>query len=383
MRSALRPFLTRLGHSRFGRVKARRLYMTSCDSPEQFSVSDVGRLYKIPKEEVDALSCVKLLPKYLIKQNDTLGELVTVIREPLIEVSVCMNAIRQSFPALRLVLWGPFGTGKTVTLNQAVHLAYKKNMVIVQLQSALALTRGVKEVEMSTFKHGRINDPVNAVTTLQFFKDQNQHIWKTLSGLKTERDYEWTKIERTAVDRPITDIVEMGLSAPFLATDCVGALFRELRRHSSAGNITMFVAIDDANSLWGKTTVKKADRSYASPSELSLVNHFRNLISPKWQNGCILLVADKKELSDPRDSVTVPRHTPLELFGEEGFQFIEPFLPIETKQYTKDEVSNLYQYYYDKRWLSTEKARTEDGKLQLMYLSAFNPYYFERLCAFN
>ncbi|KAK6047624.1 hypothetical protein COOONC_14872 [Cooperia oncophora] len=119
------------------------------------------------------------------------------------------------------------------------------------------------------------------------------------------------------------------------------------------------------------------------PSDLSLVSHFRGLIAPEWQNGCILLVADKKEVVDARDEVTVPRNTPLELFGEEGFYFIEPFLPIETKQYTKEEVSNMYQYYHDKRWLASEKARSEDGKQQLMYLSAFNPFYFERLCAFN
>ncbi|PIO68912.1 hypothetical protein TELCIR_09280, partial [Teladorsagia circumcincta] len=117
----------------------------------------------------------------------------------------------------------------------------------------------------------------------------------------------------------------------------------------------VFVGIDEANSLWGKTLVKKADRSYASPSDLTLVNHYRDLIAPGWQNGCILLVADKKEVSNARDDITVPRHTPLELFGEEGFHFIEPFLPIETKQYTKEEVSNMYQYYYDKRWLTTEK----------------------------
>ncbi|KHJ81064.1 hypothetical protein OESDEN_19253, partial [Oesophagostomum dentatum] len=125
-----------------------------------------------------------------------------------------------------------------------------------------------------------------------------------------------------------------GISAPFLATDCVGGLFRELKRHSSTGSIKVFVAIDDANSLWGKTLVKKADRTF--------------------ENGCILLVADKKEVSDARDEITVPRHTPLELFGEEGFHFIEPFLPIETKQYTMEEISNLYQYYYDKRWLASE-----------------------------
>lgn len=90
----------------------------------------------------------------MIKQADTLGELVTVIREPLIEVSAikcfiyhslssntsfqvssCISVARPSFPSLRMVLWGPFGTGKSVTLNQSVHLAYIQNMVIVQLYS--------------------------------------------------------------------------------------------------------------------------------------------------------------------------------------------------------------------------------------------------------
>ncbi|PIO68140.1 hypothetical protein TELCIR_10089, partial [Teladorsagia circumcincta] len=166
----------------------------------------------------------------------------------------------------------------------------------------------------------------------------NQHVWKTLSGLKTERDYVWTRNERTPVDKPITDIVEI-----------------------------VFVGIDEANSLWGKTLVKKADRSYASPSDLTLVNHYRDLIAPGWQNGCILLVADKKEVSNARDDVTVPRHTPLELFGEEGFHFIEPFLPIETKQYTKEEVSNMYQYYYDKSTLLIQVCYRFDSENQILF----------------
>ncbi|KHJ78109.1 hypothetical protein OESDEN_22271, partial [Oesophagostomum dentatum] len=175
----------------------------------EFSVSDVGKLYEIPHDAVDSLGYKRLLPSNMSKQTDTLGELVTVIREPLLEVLSCISVARPSFPALRMVLWGPFGTGKSVTLNQAVHLAYSQNMVIVQVQSAMNLTRRVAEVEMSTFKQGRINDPVNAVKILQRFKEQNQHIWKTLSTLKTERDYEWAKNERTAVGRPITDIVEI------------------------------------------------------------------------------------------------------------------------------------------------------------------------------
>lgn len=122
-------------------------------------------------------------------------------------------------------------------------------------------SRHVKDVQGSVYKPGRIDLPEHAVTFLQHFKQQNQHIWKTLVELKTERTYEWTKVEKTMQDRPITELVEMGIASPFSATDCVGALCRELRRHSSNGSIKLLVAMDGANSLYGKTVIKKADRT--------------------------------------------------------------------------------------------------------------------------
>lgn len=94
-------------------------------------------------------------------------------------------------------------------------------------------------------------------------------------------------------------------------------------------------------------------------------------------NGLVLMVADKKEVSDARDKLTVPRHTPLELFGEEGFEHVEvnhyvcfltrysgimlyclfqPFIPIETQLYTEDEADNMYKYYTDKKWISSKNG---------------------------
>lgn len=46
-----------------------------------------------------------------------------------------MEAVRSSFPVLRAVLWGKFGTGKSVTLNQVVYVAHEKNWVIINLKS--------------------------------------------------------------------------------------------------------------------------------------------------------------------------------------------------------------------------------------------------------
>ncbi|CAB3410952.1 unnamed protein product [Caenorhabditis bovis] len=361
-------------------LRHARLMSTEATS---FTLADAGTLYEIDAESSKRLNMRANLPSPMGKQLETLGELVTLVREPLLEVVSCMRVVEKTLPTLRLVLWGAFGTGKSVTLNQAVHYASANDWVVVQLRSAMLLTRQVKEIEMSSYVPGRINDPPNAVAILQAFKQQNQHIWKKLAELTTEREYEWSKSEKTGAGKPITEIVEMGISAPFLSSDCVGALFRELRRHATNDSVKVLVAIDDANSLWGKTLVKRADRTYASPGDLSLVIHFRRLLANDWTNGCALMVADKKEVADARDELTVSRHTPLELFGEEGFDFIEPFLPIEVNNYTEKEIRELYEYYVKKNWLATKNARTEKGRMELMHLSAFNPYYFERLCAFN
>uniref|UniRef100_A0A914SCY3 Small ribosomal subunit protein mS29 n=1 Tax=Parascaris equorum TaxID=6256 RepID=A0A914SCY3_PAREQ len=71
------------------------------------------------------------------------------------------------------------------------------------------LTRAVREIQMSSYRSGRIDVPEQAVALLQLFKQSNAPLWKKLSELKTRKNYEWTKIEKTAAGRPVTDIVEM------------------------------------------------------------------------------------------------------------------------------------------------------------------------------
>lgn len=303
-------------------------------------------------------------------------------RKPFLEVKNCLNIASTSLPSLRVVLWGKYGTGKTMTVCQSLHYAYLQDWVVFIVRDAMTLTRKASEIQMSTFHDGRIDCPAHAVELLDNFKKNNVRIWKKLSELKTSKTYEWSKLEKTDVGRPLTEIVEMGLSAPFTASDCVGALLEELKKQSSSGSIHLFVAIDNANSLYGKTLVKRADRTYALAGDLTLVYHLRELFNNSWTNGICLLVADKKELSDSRDAETIPLNTPLELFGEEGFEAIDPFLPVETTVYSKEEISNMYEYYKEKMWISSKNGRSEKALKEMMYLSAFNPYDFERLCAF-
>ncbi|CAJ0587169.1 unnamed protein product, partial [Mesorhabditis spiculigera] len=355
---------------------SKRAYTACTLPPAQFGLENAGQLYEIPKDQCERLHFNKFLPSTMVKQVQTLGECVSMIRQPLLEVSNIIKVARPTFPAIRICLWGPFGTGKSMTLHQAVHLAHTDGWVIIYQKSATEITRRVKEVEMSSYITGRINDPSRATEILQVFKHQNAPLWKRLAELQTSKEYIWTKNDKTEKGKPITEIAEMGLSAPYLATDCVGALFRELKHYASSGEIKVLVAIDDANSLWGKTLVKKADRTYAKPHELALVNHYRNLLTNEWSNGATLLI------SDVHDKLTVPLNTPLELFGDEGFDFIDPFIPIETLLYTKEETDTIYDYYMEKGWLTTQGAQNNVGRIQIRELAGYNPYNYERLCAF-
>ncbi|KAK0414072.1 hypothetical protein QR680_007134 [Steinernema hermaphroditum] len=366
-----------------GRAVCARHFRAATNDPSALSLSDVGKMYEVPMAIADGLGFKRNLPSAYRKQLDTLNECVWMCRKPFLEVVNCLQVVRQSFPSIRLVLWGKFGTGKSITLHQAVHYAHSQEWVVFTVDSAMNLTRHADEIQMSSYKNGRIDAPGLAVGLLNLFKQQNQSQWKKLSELTTSKAYEWTKVDRTAEGKPITDIVEMGLSAPFVASDCVGALVRELKLHSSSGAIKLLVAIDDANSLYGKTLVKRADRTYAPAADLTLVHHVRKFFSNDWSNGATVMVADKKEISDARDMLTTPLNTPLELFGEEGFDAIDPFIPIETQLYTKEEANAVYDYYVDKKWLTSPQAQTEEARKQLMYLSAFNPFHYERLCAFN
>ncbi|CAD5212002.1 unnamed protein product [Bursaphelenchus xylophilus] len=366
-------------------VHALRQYNTcSSNHPIEFTNEQIGRLYTVESDATKALKQKETLPKPYAAQLDTLQECTWLCRAPLVEAVHCLKAVRPTFPSIRMVLWGQMGTGKTITLNQLVHAAFQQKWVVWQVPRVLTWTRVIRDIQVNAIRKHRIDTPEHAVNFLTLFKSQNQHIWQTLGELKTERQYEWSNVERTPQGSALTDVVEMGILAPFSACDCVGVLGRELRRHATEGKMKLLVAVDQANSLYGnRTMIKKSDFTKALPEEVSLVVHMRRFFEKNWTNGACVLVADKAEFSKIKENLDFPLNTPLELFREEGFEAIDPFIPIETTHYTKAEADALYQYYLEKKWISSAKGRTDEAREQMYYLSGSNPYLYERLCAFN
>uniref|UniRef100_A0A1I7W2J4 Deoxyhypusine hydroxylase n=2 Tax=Loa loa TaxID=7209 RepID=A0A1I7W2J4_LOALO len=335
----------------------KRFYQTtSTNDPTALTAGDLGRLYQVSNEDIDTLYYRYMLPPKFRKQVETLNECVWLYRQPTLEATTCLKLVDVNIPNLRVVLWGRWGTGKSMTVFQTIYHMWRQGWIIFTIPNVITIMRDYDEVKPSTYHEGRIDFPLLGHQILRRFKLMNTPNWEKLKECKAQKHYKWSKVEETKEGEPITNIVDIGLSAPSLSSDCVGGLLRELTHHCSAGRFPLLVTIDHANSLYGKTTMKDRNHKFVDPKYFTLIHHLRKLLRNDWTNGACLLVADKREVSDARDHLTVPLETPLELFGED-IEKIEPFIPIETSLYTAEEMDILYGYYLEKNWIASESGK--------------------------
>lgn len=90
-------------------------------------------MYVVPEKITEILNLSNILPYPYQRQLSTFNECAWLCREPLVEALNCFRAIRTNVPSLRLVLWGPMGTGKSITLLQILHYAHTQNMVVLHV----------------------------------------------------------------------------------------------------------------------------------------------------------------------------------------------------------------------------------------------------------
>lgn len=195
--------------------------------------------------------------------------------------------------------------------------------------------------------------------------------------IKVQEKYVWNKRESTEKGSPLGEVVEQGLTRVRNATDAVGVVLKELKTQSSLGLFHLLVAVDGVNALWGRTTLKREDRTLIAPEELALVHNLRKMVKNDWHGGAIVLsLSQTGSLFKSRTA-----YLPHELLGKEGFNALEPFLPILISNYNPKEFESSFQYYLENNWLQHEKASTEEGRKELKFLSNCNPEQLERLCA--
>lgn len=237
--------------------------------------------------------------------------------------------------------------------------------------------KNCKELLPSSYNNSRFDQPIEASNWLRNFRVTNEHF---LSKLKTRQRYIWTKRESTEEGRPLGELVDQGVTRVKSSSDVVGALMKELRQQSSDPEVgfRLAVAVDAVNALWGRTTLKKEDKSPVAPEELTLIHNLRKMVNNDWCGGAILTTLSQTgSLYTPSSA-----YLPQEMLGEDGFDSMDPFIPVPVSNYSEKELESCFLYYLDRKWLQHPHSRTEEGKKELIFLSNRNPGLLERLCAF-
>ncbi|XP_030330098.1 28S ribosomal protein S29, mitochondrial isoform X1 [Strigops habroptila] len=349
----------------------RAVFYTSENNPANHGEQHEGRHYSIPLEEVRAVF-PHGLPYRFQQQIKTFNEAFLMVRKPALELFTYLKSSNFAHPAVRYVIYGEKGTGKTMTLCHVIHYCTRQGWLVLHIPDAHLWVKNCRELLQSSYKKERLDQPLQASSWLKNFKTSNERF---LKEIKTQRKYVWGKREITEEGRPLGEVVEQGLARVRIASDAVGVVLKELKQQCHLGSFRLLVAVDGVNALWGRTTLKKEDKSPVSPEELTLVYNLRKMMMNDWTGGAIVTTLSQTgSLFKPSSA-----YLPQELLGKEGFDALDPFVPIPVPNYSPREFESCYRYYLDRKWLQHENARTEDGKEELRFLSGSNPRQLDRL----
>ncbi|XP_022346565.1 28S ribosomal protein S29, mitochondrial isoform X2 [Enhydra lutris kenyoni] len=318
------------------------------DDPAGAGEQREGRHYRIPLQDLPTVF-PHGLPRRFSLQVRTFNEACLMVRRPALELLRHLDDTNFAHPAVRYVLYGEKGTGKTLSLCHVVHFCAKRDWLIVHVPDAHLWVKSSRGLLRSAYSRRRFDQPVEAANWLKSFKTANERF---LSQIKIQETYMWNKRESTEKGRPLGEVVEQGLTRVKNATDAVGIVLKELKSQSCSGAFRLLVAVDGVNALWGRTTLKREDKSLMAPEELALVHSLRKMVRNDWHGGAVVLALSQT------GSLFTPRMAclPQELLGKEGFDALDPFVPILVSNYSPEEFESCIQYYLENSWLQHEKG---------------------------
>lgn len=352
------------------------VFRTQESDPACQSEKHLGQFYTLPPAHFRPLFPHGLPYRYQ-QQVKTFNEACFMVRPPALEVISYLKKADYSKPALRYLFYGLKGSGKTMSLCHAVHFCYTQGWVVLHIPDAHLWVKNCKELLPSSFNSARFDQPLQATTWLRNFRITNERF---LSQIKTTQRYMWTKREFTDEGRPLGELVNQGISRVKSSSDVVGALMKELRLQSGhpGADFRLAVAVDGVNALWGRSTIKKENKSAVDVEELTLIHNLKKLVKNDWTGGAIITTLSQTgSLYTPKSA-----YLPQELLGETGFDSMDPFIPVSVPNYSEKEFESVYLYYLDRKWLQHPQSRTEDGKKELVFLSNRNPSMLDRICGF-
>ncbi|CAH1962968.1 unnamed protein product [Acanthoscelides obtectus] len=348
-------------------------FRTNEENPLNHNESNTAQFYKLLESDKAKLFVHGGLPKSFETQAKTFNETCLMIRQPALDVINCMKNIDYNKPAVRFVLYGKKGTGKSLAMAHILHYAFKQDFLIVHVPWVGNWMRRCKEQSNSESKEGYIDINLDAAGWLLHFKTQNAHILSK-PKLKTSRDHVWSKRETTPKDSPLLELIEHGIARIKYASETVNAICEEIKILSNDGKCRTIVAIDGYNAFFYRITrVFTVKKEPVLPEKVTLTEGFLNLTKFDWKNGVIIVTVDEIAIAE-KDQIS---HLPRYLLGKQGFEHLDPFVPILVSNYTKKEVLSCLDYYKERKWIQPYPGLENEVE----FVSASNPYKLMKICA--
>ncbi|XP_057324610.1 28S ribosomal protein S29, mitochondrial [Microplitis mediator] len=351
-------------------------FRTIESDPAKHNRDHLNRFYTVPVNVKNRIFPFTGVPRRFNDHCKTFAETCILVREPAIELISYLQQTDYTRPVNRYVIYGPLGSGKTLTLMHLMHYGFNMKHLIVHVPWIPDWFRRRSESAPSERVEGLFNLPIVGAFWLAHFKHQNGPLLAQLD-IRLQKDYIWNPREQNPAGTPLVDMIDFGIARGKYACDVIDGVLNEIKLSSTAGICKTLVLLDGFNALFAEDSIIKDSefkRLYAN--RVSLTHSFLNFTKYDWCNGAIVALVDilavKKE--NQFESSMYPRY----LLGKEGFEHLDPFLPIEVPFYTQDEFDAVIEYYKNRLWL---RNLTESGKRELEILTQRSPYKLMRYTA--
>lgn len=389
-------------------------FRTSESCPTRHDDRHLGRIFTLEDGLAEVLGPGPdrntLGSKAMMDQMETFGEQSWLVRRPMLEITQYIRQAKtRAGNSAKFVLWGEYGNGKTTTLSYAAGFCHLEGYIVCNFYQFRNWITNYQEMQVSERNPNRFDHVTRSQTFLKEFLIYNQN---KIQHLKTHQTYEWSEREKSEAGSPLSDVINTGIERPKFAGDCVGVLLKELRLHcqdavdqGDPDRCRVATVVDGVGIIFqAKTLMNRqfpADEKIGplfpeyiedsvAPDELSIVLNLKKMLKGDYPNAVVLTTVDEKDETYLRkmtafkfDRIKSMRpelqaHTPFALLRQEGWELLNPFVPVQIGRYTKSEMDVMIDYYLDRKYIQ-DVSGTEAGRAETHFLTGRHPKDFMQL----
>ncbi|KAI9298774.1 hypothetical protein K502DRAFT_169011 [Neoconidiobolus thromboides FSU 785] len=226
---------------------------------------------------------LKLLPKFLEKEFNFIGEASLLLRNSSLKLINLINEMDAKKQQLPIILDGMSGSGKSSHLLQLVSYSLiKKNWVVIYIPNAINWVNGTSsynpDIEKDLYQQPQL--------TNEFLK-QIQYLNKdNLDKIVLENDVTFNQVKFSKGTK-LNQIILNGINDLAVSTDCMKLLFDVLEKQKE---FPVLLAIDEINNFYGTTAYFNKNSEPIQATQLSFINQLNQFISgkKKFNQGLII-----------------------------------------------------------------------------------------------